>query len=81
MPCKKGGQQYLIFVASPFVSLVKQYCNDIQEAGILEEHIYNYDNIVNSSENNLTEEVKENNFNSQNSNEYHSGNFNNLKNG
>ena len=31
---QNGGQKYLIFVASPFVSLVKQYCNDIEEAGI-----------------------------------------------
>lgn len=42
---QNGGQQYLIFVASPFVSLVKQYCNDIEEAGIPESQIYNYDNL------------------------------------
>lgn len=38
-------QEYLIFVASPFVSLVKQYCDDIEEAGIPSEHIYSYDNL------------------------------------
>ncbi|WP_378185888.1 DEAD/DEAH box helicase family protein [Aquimarina sp. W85] len=39
-------QKYLIVVASPFVSLVKQYCNDIhKDAGIPEDQIYNYDNL------------------------------------
>ncbi|MFD0964286.1 DEAD/DEAH box helicase family protein [Pseudofulvibacter geojedonensis] len=33
---------YLIVVASPFVSLVTQYCNDIRDAGVPEEQIYNY---------------------------------------
>lgn len=38
-------QKYLIFVASPFVSLVKQYCEDIDEAGIPADNIYNYNSI------------------------------------
>lgn len=38
-------EKYLIFVASPFVSLVKQYCEDIINAGIPAEKIYNYANI------------------------------------
>lgn len=36
----------VIIVASPFVSLVEQYCNDIKmKAGIPEEQIYNYGSI------------------------------------
>lgn len=36
-------EDYLIVVASPFVSLVEQYCNDIHlSGGIPEEQIYNY---------------------------------------
>jgi len=35
-------QKYLILVASPFVSLVKQYCLDIEGAGVPEEEIFNY---------------------------------------
>ncbi len=43
---KNGEQKYLIVVASPFVSLVKQYCNDIhKDAEIPENQIYNYDNL------------------------------------
>lgn len=38
-------QKYLIFVASPFVSLVKQYCEDIEKAGIPANQIYNYNKI------------------------------------
>ncbi|WP_375191204.1 DEAD/DEAH box helicase family protein [Chryseobacterium sp.] len=39
-------EEYLIFVASPFVSLVDQYYKSIQEfAGIPESQIYNYNNI------------------------------------
>lgn len=38
----EADDDYLIVVASPFVSLVAQYCNDIKEAGIPEEQIYNY---------------------------------------
>lgn len=39
-------EDYLIFVASPFVSLVDQYYSSIQEfAGIPESQIYNYNNI------------------------------------
>lgn len=40
-----SSDRYLIFVASPFVSLVKQYCNDIEEAGIPNSQIYSYDNL------------------------------------
>ncbi|GLB52788.1 hypothetical protein NBRC110019_18280 [Neptunitalea chrysea] len=38
-------EDYLIIVASPFVSLVKQYCNDIINTGIPEEDVYNYENL------------------------------------
>lgn len=44
-----SADKYLIFVASPFVSLVKQYCNDIEELGIPSDQIYSYDNIGRSS--------------------------------
>ncbi|NDI98331.1 DEAD/DEAH box helicase family protein [Flavobacterium sp. LaA7.5] len=41
----------LIIVATPFVSLVEQYCNDIHsEAEIPEEHIYNYGNLGRNDE-------------------------------
>lgn len=44
-------EEYLIFVASPFVSLVKQYCEDIhKDAGIPKEQIYNYDNLGRNEE-------------------------------
>ncbi|ADQ82404.1 DEAD/DEAH box helicase family protein [Riemerella anatipestifer] len=49
---QNGGQQYLIFVASPFVSLVKQYYDDIVKAGIPESQIYNYDNLGRDTETN-----------------------------
>ncbi|WP_252339336.1 DEAD/DEAH box helicase family protein [Riemerella anatipestifer] len=49
---QNGGQQYLIFVASPFVSLVKQYYDDIVEAGIPESQIYNYNNLGRYTETN-----------------------------
>jgi hypothetical protein len=38
----EADEDYLIVVASPFVSLVTQYCNDIRDAGIPEEQVYNY---------------------------------------
>ena len=39
-------EDYLIIVASPFVSLVKQYCTDIEkDAEIPENQIYNYENL------------------------------------
>lgn len=42
---KEKKQQYLVFVASPFVSLVKQYCQDIEKAGIPKDKIFNYNGI------------------------------------
>lgn len=46
----EANDKYLIFVASPFVSLVKQYCIDIvKDAGIPSNQIYSYDNIGRSS--------------------------------
>jgi len=39
----EADEDYLIVVASPFVSLVTQYCNDIHsDGGVPEEEIYNY---------------------------------------
>lgn len=39
-------EKYLVVVASPFVSLVQQYCNDIhKDGGIPENQIYNYENL------------------------------------
>ena len=39
-------QDYLIFIASPFVSLVKQYVDDLQsQVGIPKEQIFSYENI------------------------------------
>lgn len=38
-------ERYLIFIASPFVSLVKQYNKDLIESGIDSNHIYTYDRI------------------------------------
>jgi len=44
-------EDYLIIVASPFVSLVKQYCADIhKDGGVPEEQIYNYDNLGRNEE-------------------------------
>ena len=37
--------KYLIFIASPFVSLVKQYYNDVVAAGIPESEVYSYDTL------------------------------------
>lgn len=43
-------QEYLIIVASPFVSLVKQYINDIHvDGGIPKEEIFDYNNLVRTS--------------------------------
>jgi len=36
-------QEYLIFIASPFVSLVQQYYLDVQELGVPENQIYRYE--------------------------------------
>ncbi|MGO4912548.1 DEAD/DEAH box helicase [Leeuwenhoekiella sp. W20_SRS_FM14] len=38
-------QDFLIFVASPFVSLVEQYFNEITDRGIAETDIFRYENI------------------------------------
>ncbi|WP_091309654.1 DEAD/DEAH box helicase family protein [Flavobacterium terrigena] len=38
-------QEYLVFIASPFVSLVEQYCNDIVCEQIPKEKIYRYESI------------------------------------
>ncbi len=35
--------EYLIFIASPFVSLVEQYYNDIIDKGIAEENVFRYE--------------------------------------
>lgn len=44
-------EDYLIFVASPFVSLVEQYCQSIEEfAKIPKAQIYNYNKIGRSKE-------------------------------
>ena len=40
-------EDYLIFVASPFVSLVEQYYNKIVEEGIPKSQVYRYENIGN----------------------------------
>ncbi len=42
----KDGEKYLIFVASPFVSLVKQYVNDIHtDTGISKDAIFDYNEL------------------------------------
>ena len=38
---------YLIFIASPFVSLVEQYYNDILEIGISESDVFRYETLGN----------------------------------
>ncbi len=38
-------EKYLIFIASPFVSLVKQYHNDVIKAGIDSSQIYSYEKL------------------------------------
>lgn len=38
-------QRYLVFIASPFVSLVKQYCDDLVKAGINLNDIYSYNRL------------------------------------
>ena len=38
---------YIIFIASPFVSLVEQYYHKVSESGIPQESIYRYDWIGN----------------------------------
>ncbi|APD07550.1 hypothetical protein UJ101_02046 [Flavobacteriaceae bacterium UJ101] len=56
---QNGGQNYLIIVASPFVSLVKQYCDDIhKDAEIPEDKIYNYGNIGRSDETYLDKPIQ-----------------------
>ncbi|WP_435255511.1 DEAD/DEAH box helicase family protein [Tenacibaculum sp. A30] len=51
-------QKYLIMVASPYVSLVKQYITDINnKAGIPLEQIYNYEKIGTSNETYLDKKV------------------------
>ncbi|TWP22511.1 DEAD/DEAH box helicase [Apibacter muscae] len=47
-------QDYLIFVASPFVSLVQQYYKEIIKLGIPESQIYRYENIGDHPETNYT---------------------------
>lgn len=44
-----SNERYLVFVVSPFVSLVKQYCNDIEESGVPADQIYSYDNLGRST--------------------------------
>lgn len=44
-----SNEKYLVFVVSPFVSLVKQYCNDIEESGVPADQIYSYDNLGRST--------------------------------
>lgn len=52
-------EDYLIFVASPFVSLVDQYFNSIQEfAGIPTSDIYNYNNIGRTKESYIDKKIQ-----------------------
>lgn len=47
----EADEDYLIVVASPFVSLVAQYCKDIHsDGGIPEEQIYNYGDLGRTNE-------------------------------
>ncbi len=52
-------EDFLIFVASPFVSLVDQYCKSIVEfAGIPETQIYNYNKIGRSKESYINKKIQ-----------------------
>lgn len=47
----KSNQKYLVIVASPFVSLVKQYVNDIHtDGGIPKEEIFDYNKLGRTSD-------------------------------
>ncbi|MFD2434310.1 DEAD/DEAH box helicase [Mesonia maritima] len=48
---RNGEDKYLMIVASPFVSLVKQYVNEIEKAGIPANEIYNYNKLGRDREN------------------------------
>ncbi len=55
----KKDEKYLIFVASPFVSLVKQYVNDIHtDAGIPEEAIFDYNELGRNPEPNFFKPIQ-----------------------
>lgn len=40
-------EDYVIFIASPFVSLVQQYYNEVLEAGISEDNVFRYEELGN----------------------------------
>jgi hypothetical protein len=54
-----ANEDYLIFVASPFVSLVEQYCQSIEDfAKIPKTQIYNYNNIGRNKETYLDKKIQ-----------------------